>query len=188
MAKSTVKRRSLNNLRYRRDQRVATTGTLVLLIATAAISWLLYYRPDSPENAATSPPTASAPPLPVWLAESESSINNLVNARNNIAAAAAQNDFTGTVTACQAATGAVANLHSRMPSPLPVLTNSLQQAIQSYEIGLPYCISATQTREGEGMQRAAAYITQGDAAMQTVLDFLHPGTGTQPSQLGVLIV
>jgi hypothetical protein len=186
MAKSTVNRRTANNSRYRRDQRIATTGTLVLLIITAAISWLLYYRPDPAETAAPSPPTASPPPMHVWLAESEPSISDLVTARNNIATAAAQRDLTRTGSACRAAAGKVANLHVRMPSPEPTLTSSLQQAIHGYEIGLPYCISATQTRDGEGMQRAAAYITRGDGAMRAALEFLRPAS--EPRQLAVLIV
>jgi hypothetical protein len=186
MVKSAPYRRTVSNSRYQRDQRIAATGTVILLLVTAAISWLLDYRPDPPESAATSLPTASAPPLHVWLAESESSINDLVSARNNIAAAAAKRDLTRTGAACRAATGAVANLHLQMPSPEPMLTSSLQQAIESYEIGLPYCISATQSRDGEGMQRAAAYITRGDAAMRAALDTLQPDA--EPGPLGVLIV
>lgn len=179
MVKSAANRRALYKSQYRSEQRVATTGTLVLLIVTAAVSWLLYYRPDPPEK-------ASAPAMHVWLSQSEPSIKDLVTARNNIAAAAAQRDLTRTGTACRAATGAVANLHLRMPSPEPTLTNSLQQAIDSYQIGLPYCISATQTRGGEGMQRAAAYITEGDGAMRAALDFLQPAS--EPRPLGVLVV
>lgn len=186
MATSTVNWRTVTTSRYRREQRIATTGTLALLIITAAISWLLYYRPDPAESAAPSPPTASPPPMHVWLAESEPSINDLVTARNDIAAAAAQRDLTRTGTACRAAAGKVAKMHVRMPSPESTLTSSLQQAIHSYEIGLPYCISAAQTRDGEGMQRAAAYITRGDGAMRAALEFLRPAS--EHRQLGVLIV
>ncbi len=184
MAKSAAYHRTASDPRYRRDQRIATTRAVVLLIVAAAVSAWLYYRSDPPESAATSPP--KAPPMQVWLAESEPSINDLVTARNNIAAAAAQRDLARTGTACRAATGAVANLHLRMPSPEPMLTNSLQQAIDSYAIGLPYCMSAGQTRDGEGMQRAAAYITEGDGPMRAALGILRPDD--EPRQLGVLIV
>ncbi len=186
MAQSTAYRGTANDLRYRRDRRIATTGTVALLIVTAAVAWLLYHRADPPESVATSPSTASVPPMHGWLAESEASINDLVTARNNIAAAAAQRDLTRTGAACRAATGVVANLHIRMPSPEPTLTSSLQQAIDSYEIGLPYCISATQRRNEEGMQRAAVYLTEGDGAMRAALDLLQPAA--EPRQLGVLIV
>jgi len=186
MAESITYRRTANNSRYLRDQRIATTGAVVLLIVTAAVSVWLHYRLDPPDSAAASPQRTSAPPLHVWLAESEPSINDLVTARNNIAAAAAQRDLVRTGRACRAATGAVANMHLRMPSPEPMVTSSLQRAMDSYQIGLPFCVAATQTPDGEGMQRAAAYITAGDAAMRAALDVLQPDA--QPRQLGVLIV
>lgn len=123
-----------------------------------------------------------------WLAESERSINDLVAARNNIAAAAAEHDIAGTGAACQNAVGAVANLHRQLPSPEPVLTNALQRAAVNYDLGLPYCISATQTHDGPDLARAASYISQGDAAMRMAFHILGQDSGTAPRNLRVLIV
>lgn len=183
--------------RYHRDQQIATTGSVVLLIVTVAVStWVLYRwstgQPVSTESAATPLAGTSAPPVRVtmgaWLAESERSINDLVAARNNIAAAAAEHDIAATGAACQNAVGAVANLHRQLPSPESALTNALQRAAVNYDLGLPYCISATQTHDGPGLARAASYISQGDAAMRTAFHILGQESGTAPRNLRVLIV
>ena len=175
--------------RYQRDQQIARIGTVVCLLVVAAVSWA-YHRSsgqlDAPEDSAE---TTNAPlSVTAWLNRSEPSINDLVAARNRIAAAAADRDLAGTGAACRSATGAVANLHQQMPSPEPTVDHTLQEAIGSYDIGLPYCISATQTQDGAGMQRAATYISQGDAAMRVALDYLGNVPGGEPRDLGVLIV
>jgi hypothetical protein len=123
-----------------------------------------------------------------WLDESQPSINVLVSARNNIAAAASRRDIPATGIACQTATDAVATLRMHMPSPEAAVNQSLQQAISSYTTGLPNCISASRTVDGEGMQRAASYISQGDDAMRMALDILGDESAPEPNQLGVLIV
>lgn len=188
MAKSTSYRRTAGNSRSQRDQRISAIGTVVFVVVSAAVSAWLYYRSDPSDGDATSLPNASVPPMPVWLIETKQSINDLVNARNNIAAAAARRDLAATGVACRNATGAVANLHQQMPSPEPSVNNPLQQAITSYEMGLPYCISASQIQDGAGLQRAATLITQGDAAMRQALDLLGDDPSAAPCQLGVLIV
>ncbi len=123
-----------------------------------------------------------------WLSESEPSINDLVTARNDIAAAAARRDISLTGAACRKATGAVENLHQQLPSPEPAVNHLLHQVISSYDLGLPFCISATQTLDGAGMQQAATYMSQGDSAMRVALDLLENASGAQPRGLGVLIV
>ena len=104
-----------------------------------------------------------------WLDQSQQSIDVLVTARNNIAAAASQRDIRATGVACQTATDGVADLREHLPSPEAAVNQSLQQAISSYTIGLPGCFSASLTVDGEGMQRAAGNIRHGDAAMQSAL-------------------
>jgi hypothetical protein len=123
-----------------------------------------------------------------WLDESQPSINIVVSARNNLAAAASRRDIPGTGIACQTATDAVANLRMHMPSPEAAVNQSLQQAITSYTIGLPHCISASRTVGGEGMQRAASYISQGDDAMKLALNILGNESAPESNQMGVLIV
>ena len=108
----------------------------------------------------------------VWLDQSEAAVNSLVGARNTIAAAASRRDIPATGTACRSATDAVATLREHMPSPEAAVNSALQQAISNYTIGLPDCISASRTVDGEGMQRAARFISQGDDAMQLALDIL----------------
>jgi hypothetical protein len=75
-----------------------------------------------------------------------------------------------------------------MPSPEASVNYALQQAISNYTIGLPDCISASRNVDGEGMQRAARYISQGDDAMQLSLDLLQDEESPAASQLGMLIV
>lgn len=122
--------------------------------------------------------------MPGWLAQSQPLVDGLVVARNNIAAAAAQRDLSATGAACQTANSAVESLHQQMPSPEPALTNTLQHVISSYSVGLRYCISASKTRDGEGIQKAVSYIADGDDAMRIATDML----GCKPFGQGVLIV
>lgn len=177
--------------RYQREQRVTAISWAGLLVVIAVLSaWAHFGSRTSPDNAAM--PSASAPPmrmqLGAWLTDSERFIHDLVTARNNIAAAAGRHDLPGTGAACRTATGAVAKLHQKMPTPEPTLTNTLEDAIASYDVGLPYCISATQTENGAALARAASYISEGDDAMRAALDILGHTPGGQPRVLGVLIV
>ncbi|MBV8785649.1 MAG: hypothetical protein JOZ00_03065 [Mycobacterium sp.] len=113
----------------------------------------------------------------MWLTRSQGSIDGVVAAREGIAAAAARQDVAATGAACQAATGAVADLHRQLPSPEQTLNSTLQYALGSYEIGLPYCVSGAKTYDAEALMRAAAYITRGDIFMRMALDI----TGREPS-------
>lgn len=176
--------------RYQRDQRIATLGTVAWLVVVAAVAGWWYARPftaepDAPDASMT---VAIAPPtLNAWFTESEQSINDLVSARNNIAAAAGRHDLHNTGSACQAARAAVDGLRRRMPSPEPELSRALQDAVRDYATGLSYCILGAQHEDADDMQQAATYITQADSAMRWALDMLanecRPGPG-----LGVLIV
>jgi hypothetical protein len=183
--------------RGERDQRMAATGTVVLSIITVALSTWMYQRtstaqPDSADRVAATPSSAPSPQVRVqlraWLTQSEPLINALVIARNNIAAAAAERDISGAGAACRTATGAVADLHRQLPSPEPTLTSSFQQAISSYERGLPYCVGATGVRDGNSLQQAASFISQGDTAMRAALDFLDRVPGCEARDVGMLIV
>lgn len=176
--------------RYQREQRITMISWAVLLSVIAILSTWAHYasravQSGSPDNAAAPTP---APSMSAWLTKSKPSINHLVVARNNIAAAAAHHDIVGTGAACRSATGAVAELHQQLPSPVQTLNNSLLQAVDSYEVGLPYCISASQTQDAEVMRRATGYITRGDAAMRFVLDILGSESDTDAPNLGMLIV
>jgi hypothetical protein len=193
MAQSRSYRLAESSARYNSDRRTAAIGTVAWLLAVvvASAAWV-YFRsstgePDSPNDAAAAQ-SVSATSLHGWLAESTGSINGLVNARNDIADAAAQHDLARIGVACRTATGAVANLDKRMPSPVSELNSALQHAIDSYEAGLPYCISASRTQDDAGMQQAATLITEGDAAMRHALDILGDPRGGGSSHLGVLIV
>lgn len=186
MASST-----LRNTRYQREQRftIASWSTLMLigaLLAAAYHSWSTA-RSASSDEAAT-PPVAPTISMHVWLDQSEAAVNGLVGARNTIAAAASRRDIPATGTACRTATDAVATLRQHMPSPEAAVNYALQQAISDYTIGLPDCISASRTVDGEGLQRAARFISQGDNAMQLALDILGDEASPAASQLGMLIV
>ncbi|MGA8331697.1 MAG: hypothetical protein WB777_20715 [Mycobacterium sp.] len=175
--------------RYERDQQVALAGLVALLIViTAMASWAYCKSSARQADSVDSAAAPSASTMPEWLAESEPSINALVDARQEIAAAAAKGDLAATGAACRTAAGAAAHLHRQMPSPAPALTTTLQRALSSYDLGLPYCISATQANDGHGLQRAANYITEGDAVMRVAIGFLGHDSGPEPASQGVLIV
>lgn len=112
----------------------------------------------------------------MWLTRSQGSINGVVAAREDIAAAATRQDVAATGAACQAATGAVADLDRQLPSPEQTLNSTLQYALVSHEIGPSYCVSGAKAYDGEALMRAAAYITRGDIFMRMVLDI----TGREP--------
>jgi hypothetical protein len=123
-----------------------------------------------------------------WLDQARPSLDGLVTARNDIAAAAFRRDIPATGTACRTATDAVSNLRVHMPSPEAAVNQTLQQAISSYTAGLPHCVSASRNVNGEGMQRAAGFISQGDNAMHLALDILGGEVDPLVGKLGVLIV
>jgi hypothetical protein len=182
---------TLRNSRYQREQRftIASWAVLVLIGALSASAYHHWSskRSASPDEAAMAPvaPTIS---MHTWLEQSEAAVNGLVGARNTIAAAASRRDIPATGTACRTATDAVATLRQHMPSPEASVNSALQQAISNYTIGLPDCISASRNVDGQGMQRAARYISQGDDAMQLGLDLLEDQAAPSASQLGMLIV
>jgi hypothetical protein len=172
--------------RYQREQRFTVISWAALTAFGALLAAYHSWSTERPDE--SSPPVAPTMSMHAWLDESQPSINVLVTARNNIAAAASRRDIPGTGIACQTATDAVANLRMRMPSPEAAVNHPLQQAISSYTTGLPDCISASRTVDGEGMQRAASYISRGDDAMQLALDILGNEAAPASHQLGVLIV
>lgn len=176
--------------RYQREQRITVASWAVFAIIGAILAWAYLHWSSAGSATAddATPPIEPTPSIHEWLDRSNRLINDVVAARNAIAAAAANHDIAGTGAACQDATGAITHLHQEMPSPELVLNSTLQQAISNYDTGLPYCISASQTEDGEGMQRAATYISQGDDAMRVVLDILGNESDDQPANLGVLIV
>jgi hypothetical protein len=174
--------------RYRYEQRF-TVFSWAFLIALGAVSAGFYEsRSHSAAPDADVAPVAPTMSMQAWLDQSQPSINELVSARNTISAAASHRDIQATGSACQTASNAVATLREHMPSPRDDLNYPLQQAISSYITGLPDCVSASRTVDGERLQRAAGYISQGDTAMQTALDILSDETDGQPGNLGVLIV
>jgi hypothetical protein len=177
------------NSRYERDQRIALTGLVALLMVIAALASWAYCKSSARQaDSANNSVAPGAATMPQWLAESEPSINALVAARQEIATAAAKGDLAATGAACRTASGAAAHLHRQMPSPTPMLTTTLQRALSSYDLGLPYCILATQANDGHGLQRAANYISEGDATMRVAIGFLGHDDDTEPASQGVLIV
>jgi hypothetical protein len=176
------------NSRYERDQQITLTGLVALLIVIAALASWAYCKSSARQaDSANNPAAHGATTMPQWLADAEPSINALVAARQEIAAAAAKGDLAATGAACRTASGAAAHLHRQMPSPTPMLTTTLQRALSSYDLGLPYCISATEANDGHGLQRAADYISEGDATMRVAIGFLGHDDA-EPASQGVLIV
>jgi len=183
---------STHSSKSQRLQRFAVTRWAVFTVI-GALSACAYLNDTatgsgSLDHTATPPMSTAAPTMNEWLEQSEPLIHNLISARNDVATAAGDRDLVKTGVACQTATGAIANLHQQLPSPDPVLNETLQQAISSYEAGLPSCILGAGNKDGEGLHRAATCISQGDAAMQAALDRLGNNSAAQPRKLGVLVV
>lgn len=191
----TRPRNKINRYQYEQRFTLASWGALLIVIVVLS-AWAHHHssarRSDSADSAAmpSSSGAASSRPLslPTWLNKSASSINELVAARNNIATAAARHDIAMTGAACRSASSAVAEVRQELPSPEPVLNSTLHDAVDSYEIGLPYCVRATQTQDAEEMRRAASYISNGDAAMRAALDFFDRSSGAGTPGVAVMIV
>ena len=150
-----------------------------------------YHSWSTAQSASSDEPSVAVAPsltMHAWLDRARPSLDGLVSARNNIAAAASSRDIPATGTACRTAADAVSNLRVHMPSPEAAVNQSLQQAISSYTAGLPHCVSASRAVNGEGMQRAAGFMSQGDNAMRLALDILGDEVDPAVGKLGVLIV
>ena len=63
-------------------------------------------------------------------------------------------------------------MQHHLPSPDPALNTALQQAINSYHVGLRYCIAGVQNQDGNDIEQAATYINQGNAGLQSAVDLL----------------
>lgn len=181
---------------YRHELRVTAASWVGLSVIAVVILAVVHYRCSAgrsePPDTAAMPSSAFASPmrltLPAWLTESEPSIDDVVAARNNIAAAAARHDVAKTGAACRSASSAVAKLRQQLPGPEPVLNSTLRHAVDGYEMGLPFCVSAARDFDAAGMKRAATYITQGDDAMRAALDMVGHNSGISTPDLGILIV
>jgi hypothetical protein len=199
---------------HQRGELITAAGWAVLLVAIAVLSGWAHHSLSTARPAATPPPSAAATPPPstaatrppntaatpmtsgptdtqlrAWLAQAEPSIDALVGARDDIAAAAADNDMPGTGAACRTADDAIASLQQHMPTPDPELNNPLQQAISSFQVGLRYCISGAQNQQTNEIEQAATYIDRGNADLQTAVDILERDlSGSAPRDPGVLTV
>lgn len=153
---------------YQHELRVTAVSWVGLSVIVVLILAVAHHESsarisESPDAAAMESNAFASPrrvTLPAWLTESEPSIDDVVVARNNIAAAAARHDIARTGAACGSASGAVAKLRQQLPSPEPVLNSTLRHAVDDYEMGLPFCVSATRNYDAAGMKRAARYIAQ----------------------------
>lgn len=189
--------------RYRRHELVAMAGGAVLLVVIAVLSAWAHHslstaRPVLSDTAALPPASGSAPPLasrPMraelrsWLMRAGSSIDALVAVRSEITAAAADHDLAATSAACRIAEGAAASVQQYLPSPDPALNTALQQAINSYHVGLRYCIKGAQSRNSADILQAATYIRQANVDLQAAVDIIGndlPDSG--PADQGVMTI
>ena len=188
---------------YQRHELIAAAAGAVLLLVIGALSGWAHYslstaRPVLANTAATPPASASATPLTspptraqlrTWLTRAEPSINALISARHEIVSAAANDDIAATGAACQAADGAVTSVQRHLPSPDPALSTALQQAINSYHVGLRYCIAGVQNQDRNDIEQAVTYINQGNAGLQSAVDILERNLpDSEPRDPGVMAV
>ncbi|MDI3315288.1 MAG: hypothetical protein QJR12_13770 [Mycobacterium sp.] len=143
-------------------------------------------RPGSPTIAATPPASDVVRPLPApslhaqlraWLTDTQPSMHALVVARDGIAPPAANHDLDGTAAACQTADDAVASLRQRLPSPDPMLTTAVEQALNSYHAGLRFCVWGVHNRDGNAIEQAVMYLRRADAEWQAAVDILQHDLG-----------
>jgi hypothetical protein len=188
--------------RSQRHELAAAAGGVVLLVVIAVLSAWAHHslstaRPAPPHDAAALPAGAfdpQLPPLPMsmqmraWLNIAGPSLNALVNAQDDIVAAAAQGDVAGTGAACQAAAGAVANTQQHLPSPDAALNTALQHALTNYRVGIRYCISGTQNQDAEDIGQATAHISQGNTDLQAAVDIVEGDLSSDAREPGVLTV
>ena len=171
---------------YQRHELVAAAAGAVLLVVIGALSGWAHYslstaRPVLANTAATTQASAATPlasppmraQMRTWLTPAQPSINALLTARHEITSAAAIDDIDGTGAACQTADGAVTSVQHHLPSPDPALSAALQRAMNSYRVGLGYCIAGAQNQDGNDIEHAVTYINQGNAGLQAAMDLLE---------------
>jgi hypothetical protein len=173
--------------KYRRHELVATAGGAVLLLVIGVLSAWAHHslstpRPVSSDTGAPPPTSGSATPfasqpmraeMRSWLTRAESSIDALVAVRSDVASPAANNDLAATGAACRIADGAAARMQQHLPSPDPALNTAFQQAINSYHVGLRYCIRGAQRHDSGDILEAAAYIRQATIDLRAAVDILE---------------
>ena len=187
--------------KYHRDSRFAMGSWIVVLVVIGLLwAWahfgLSTPGPASAETAAAPPVSGFATsvlPMPaqlrVWFTRAEPSINALLDARDEISAAAARHDVAGTGAACQSADAAVANLRQYLPSPHSALTTALQSAVDSYHDGMRYCISGVQNQDGDAIAQAATYFRQANGDLQVAAGILESElVGSESLHGGVVLV
>ncbi|OBH05935.1 hypothetical protein [Mycobacterium sp. E1747] len=188
--------------RFQHCDLIAAAAGAALLVVIGVLSGWAHYSLSTAHraspNTAAPPASTSQPPvtpqrmsaqLRAWLAEAQPSIEALVAARHEIASAAADDDLARTGATCQNADGAVTSLERYLPSPDPALNTVLQQATNSYHVGLRYCISGVQKYDGNDIMQAVTYINQGTADLQRATDTLqHDPANLEPHDPNVMTV
>jgi hypothetical protein len=187
---------------YQRHELIVAAAGAVLLVVIGVLSGWAHYslstaRPVLANTAATTRASAATPlasppmraQMRTWLTRAQPSINALLTARHEITSAAAIDDIDGTGAACQTADGAVTSVQHHLPSPDPALTAALQRAMNTYRVGLGYCITGAQNQDGNDLEHAVTYINQGNAGLQAAVDLLECDLpNSEPRDPGVMTV
>lgn len=186
--------------RHQRQELVAAASGATLIGVVGLLSGWAHHSlssapPTAPNIAATASSTgaATSPHLRVqlraWLTQAQPSINALMAARYEVAAAAASDDIIATGAACRNADIAVAGAQQYLPSPDLELNTALAHAIDSYRLGVRFCIAGVERHDANNISRAAGYISEGNAELQQAVDILQRDLpDARPSDPGVLTV
>ncbi|MDR3661342.1 MAG: hypothetical protein P4L86_13300, partial [Mycobacterium sp.] len=113
-----------------RQGRTVLAVAAALIVVAALVGWMFHgfalvrlVLPDTSAAAPSAPPRAqlksasTAQQLYVWLAQVEAPLDALLVVRNNIAAAAANNDSAGIQRACESGQVIVPRVQEHLPSP-----------------------------------------------------------------------
>ncbi|MDD4868685.1 MAG: hypothetical protein PHQ28_16720 [Mycobacterium sp.] len=184
---------------HRRELVAAASGATLIGVVGLLSGWahhdLSTAPPTAPSIAATASSTGAttSPHLRVqlraWLTQAQPSIDALMAARHEVAAAAAGDDIIATGAACRKADTAVAGAQQYLPSPDLELNTALAHAIGSYRVGVRFCIAGVERRDANDISRAAGYISAGNAELQHAVDILQRDLpDARPSDPGVRTV
>ncbi|MDR3660219.1 MAG: hypothetical protein P4L86_07435, partial [Mycobacterium sp.] len=92
--------------------------------------------------------------------------------RNNIAAAAANNDSAGIQRACESGQVIVPRVQEHLPSPDSALNTALQQTLDDYRFGFNECLVGVRYQDPAGIELAAVYLHRANEDLRVAMEVI----------------